>query len=131
MVISVSLSIIKTFYLRDNPMFFRQYDYQKIRERIGPYVSSFKLKAGTLGIPVSKEKTESFLYDAYQTRLWVRLVYNELSDQDVRDLGIVRKDAREVSMTGSYAKQVDNRKYLKWGRMVSNASPVGRFPPKV
>jgi hypothetical protein len=56
--------------------------------------------------------------------------YNELTDDDVRELGILRKNAKQASFTGTYSKQVTQEKYLDVGRMVSNVSEVGTYPPK-
>ena len=111
-------------------MYFRKYDYEKIKQRIGPYVSSFKLKPGSLGIPETKKKDIHVLYDDYQARMMTRMWFNALTDRDVLELGIVKKHAAEASIIGSQSKQITMERFKDVGRMISNTSDRGSFPPK-
>ena len=129
-VISLSLFVLNRFVTKEDPMFFRKYNVAKIKQSIGPYVSTFKLKPGTLGVPRPEEKVEHFVYDTYQLKLWTRMLYNELTDEDVQQMGIVRSTAEQLAFTGSRAKEMVQSMYVKWGRMVSNTSPRGKYPPK-
>jgi len=131
MVLNMFLIMANSFASNMGPMFFRKYDYDKIKQRIGPYVSSFKLKPGTLGIPETKQVDIHVLYTAYQTRMLTRMWYNELTTQDILDLGILKKDATQAAFIGgSKIKEMNVDKYKDVGRMISNTSEIGTYPRK-
>lgn len=114
-----------------DPMFYRQLNYSKLRDKIAPYLSFYKLKQCTHGIPKTSEQEVNIPYNGFQMRMWTRMIYNYLTDQDTRDLGITRKDLKyNDGVLGTAARQVDLTTYTTWGRMISNTAPAGEFAPK-
>ena len=86
---------------------------------------------GVHGIPTTSEQEVNIAYNGFQMRMWTRMIYNYLTDQDTRDLGITRKDLKyNDGVLGTAARQVDLATYTTWGRMISNTAPAGEFPPK-
>lgn len=130
------LSMLKMLHSRlssqNDPMFYRVMDYEKMKRALGPYLSFYKLRAGTNGIPTTKENEINLMYDSHQTKLWTRMLYNFLTDQDMVDLGITKKtlDYSDGVLPASPVKQVNPQMYENFGRMISNTAPKGKFPPK-
>ena len=130
------LSMLKMLHSRlssqNDPMFYRVMDYEKMKRALGPYLSFYKLRAGTNGIPTTKENEINLMYDSHQTKLWTRMLYNFLTDQDMVDLGITKKtlDYSDGVLPASPVKQVNPQMYENFGRMISNTAPNGKFPPK-
>lgn len=117
--------------LSNSEMAYASIDYRKLKDALSPFYSSFELPHGSFGIPKRIEKVVFLSYDAYQTRIWTRMTYNLLSDQDLLDLGIVRNDlVLEESLGSTLPKQFTKDSYESVGRMISNASPEDAFPEK-
>ena len=141
-LISLSLVVIRSMlYLlnllhrkmsvQHDPMFYRALDYGAMKTALSPYLSYYKLKPGTNGVPLTKERSVYIMYDIHQTKIWTRMIYNQLSDADLKDLGLSKGTLDYTKdRLGTFGHEVTPQSYEKWGRMISNVSPPGRFPAK-
>lgn len=135
MAIRSMLYLLKLLHVKvssnHDPMFYRALNYDALRTAVSPYLSFYKLKPGSNGIPLIKERSVYVMYNAHQTKMWTRLVHNYLSPQDLKDLGF---SADTLDYTGDILNtaelEVTPESYEKWGRMISNSSPPDAFPPK-
>ena len=129
---SMSLNgyMLKLFTKDHDAMFYRRWDDKKLKAALSPYVSYYKLTPGSHGVPTSTQTEVAIMYTAYQTGMWTRMVYNFLTQQDLRDLGITEKDL-SYDQESSISKSITLEHYHQWGRMLSNLyPPTGPFPPK-
>ena len=114
-----------------DPMFYRALNYDALKTAVAPYLSFYKLKPCSNGIPSTKERCVYVMYNAHQTKMWTRLVHNHLSPNDLKDLGFSTDTLDYTSgILNASDLEVTPESYENWGRMISNSSPPGAFPPK-
>lgn len=128
--VSTIMTLVSKIYRFDNPMFLRKYNIDKLTKALSPYMSLYKMKHGSLGIPQTSTKEVFLTYTMAQTNLWTRMMYNKLTDEDLYMLGLRNTDTGKLSLVDAYNSEFDIEQYKEWGRMISNTAPKGSSPSK-
>jgi superfamily II DNA/RNA helicase len=108
---------IKFFKKTDSNYFFREIDYVKMQKKIRDHISFFKAEEGKVGVPRTSKHHHYISYDAEQLCLWLRFVYNGLTNDDAIFIGkknYVSNDSETIYT------EVNHTDYVNYGRMIGN-----------